>query len=223
MARRPGGRAPRRRVARGPDRARRRLAHAIVGARGLDARRHTRRSRSSGDCERARRGLLGLCSDRCRAALACETQRSCRALESRGAGAVWEACCERRLVALIASLFIIAASPEPRASDLHTWRAASGRRLHTEPHAWPDGGDPRQSAGDPDAGQRQAWFDLTTWRLEDYLNLQSFAASGASFRAASRTRTVRSTNAPMPISPLSERSSCSWPGSPAPITNRSMR
>ncbi len=45
----------------------------------------------------------------------------------------------------------------PSASNPHPQRPASGRRLHTESHAWPDGGDPRQSARDPGAGRRQAW------------------------------------------------------------------
>ena len=47
-----------------------------VGARGRDAGRHARRRRSRGDCERAWRRVLGLCSDRCRAALARQTERS---------------------------------------------------------------------------------------------------------------------------------------------------
>ena len=38
--------------------------------------------RSRGDCARARRRLLSLRTDRCRAALPCETERSCRTLES---------------------------------------------------------------------------------------------------------------------------------------------
>lgn len=66
-------------------------------------------------------------------------------------------------------------------------------------------------------------FDLTTWRLEDHLNLQSFACLGESFHAALRMRTVRSTNARTLISPPDERSSCSSARSPAPITNRLMR
>ena len=64
---------------------------------------------------------------------------------------------------------------EPRASNLHARRAASGRRLHTEPHAWPDGGDPDNLPAIRALASARVGFDLTTWRLEDYLNLQSFA------------------------------------------------
>ena len=60
-------------------------------------------------------------------------------------------------------------------SNLHPQRPASGRRLDTQSDAWPDGGDPRQSARNPALAGARLGFDLTTWRLEDYLNLQSFA------------------------------------------------
>ena len=89
--------------------------------------------------------------------------------------ALWEACRDRRLDRPHCALCVARCVAEPSAPHLHPRRTASGRRLHTESHAWPDGGDPRQSPRDPRAGQRQAGFDLTTWRLEDYLNLQSFA------------------------------------------------
>jgi hypothetical protein len=52
-------------------------------------------------------------------------------------------------------------------------------------------------------------FDLTTWRLEDYLNLQSFACLWALFPAASRMRIVRSKNAPTPTLPPAARFFCS--------------
>ena len=78
-----------RRVGRSSDRADPRLARAIAGARKRDAGRHPRRGRSSGDRERARRRFLGLRADRRRAALARQTQRSCRTLESCGVRAIW--------------------------------------------------------------------------------------------------------------------------------------
>ena len=76
LARRSRGRPSWRRVARGPDRAHWRLAHAIVGARKRNAGRNPRLGRPRGDCERAWRQFLVLRTDRCRAALACETERS---------------------------------------------------------------------------------------------------------------------------------------------------
>jgi hypothetical protein len=66
-------------------------------------------------------------------------------------------------------------------------------------------------------------FDLTTWRLEDYLNLQSFACLWGIVPGSITDEESRSTNAPMLISPPGGRSSCSSPMSPAPITNRLMR
>ena len=104
-------RAARRRVGCGPDRADRRLARAIIGARRRDAGRHPRRGRSSGDCQRARRRFLGLRADRCRAALAREAQRSCEDAGILWRWGLWEACCERRLVALIAAVLMLGTSP----------------------------------------------------------------------------------------------------------------
>ena len=66
-------------------------------------------------------------------------------------------------------------------------------------------------------------FDMTTWRLEDYLNLQSFACLWGIVPAASRMRTVRSTNAPTPISRPGGRSSCKCARRRASIRARSRR
>ena len=66
-------------------------------------------------------------------------------------------------------------------------------------------------------------FDLTTWRLEDYLNLQSFACLWGIVPGSITDEESRSTNAPMPISPPGGRSSFSLPMSRAPIINPLMR
>ena len=83
----------------------------VVGARKRNARGHARLGRSSGDCERARRRLLGLLADRCRAALACTAQRPGRTLESCGARAFGRPVVKRLLVALVAALFMLGTSP----------------------------------------------------------------------------------------------------------------
>ena len=157
------------------NRASRRLAHPIVGARKRDAGRHPRLRHASGDGERARRRSLGLCSDRCRAAFACSIERSRGTLESCGARPFGRLVVRGAWIALIAALVMLASS------------ASQAHRISTS------GGPPPAGVSIPSLTHGQIvvirdnlpairalasarlGFDLTTWRLEDYLNLQSFA------------------------------------------------
>jgi hypothetical protein len=66
-------------------------------------------------------------------------------------------------------------------------------------------------------------FDLTTWRLEDYLNLQSFACLWGIVPGSVTDEESPFTECAMPISPPGARCSCSLPMSRAPTTNPLMR
>jgi hypothetical protein len=68
---------------------------------------------------------------------------------------LWETSRERRVDRAHRRPYDARCIARRSASDLDARRAA-GRRIHTESHAWPDGRDPRESARDPGAGQRQA-------------------------------------------------------------------
>src|ERR1700722_9504586 len=175
MARRPSRRAARRRVCRGPDRAGRRLARASPGARRRDAGRDPCLNRSRGDRECAWRGTLGLSPDRCRAALARKTQRSWPTLESCGARAFGRPVVRGAFVALVAALVMLASSP----SQAHRLSTRSGppqagvsipSLTHGQMAVIRDNLPAIRELASAKLG-----FDLTTWRLEDYLNLQSFA------------------------------------------------
>src|SRR3984957_2766149 len=175
MARRPSRRAARRRVCRGPDRAGRRLARAISGARRRDAGGDPCLNRSRGDRECAWRGTLGLRPDRRRAALAHKTQRSWPTLESCGARAFGRPVVRDAFVALVAALVMLASSP----SQAHRISTRSGppqagvsipSLTHGQMAVIRDNLPAIRELASARLG-----FDLTTWRLEDYLNLQSFA------------------------------------------------
>ena len=196
----PARRAARRRVACSADRSGRRLARRIVIAEWRNAGGHACLGRSSGDRERARRRLLGLLADRCRAALACAAQRSRRALEPRGARAFASEGVIRCLAAaFLAALFGLGTS----ASQAHRIAARGGPP--------PDGiaipslthgqmaviGDNLSAIRALDSARIGS--DMTTWRFEDYLTSSPSPVSGALFPEASRTSKVRSTSAPTPI------------------------
>ena len=169
-------------------------------------------------------GSSAFCSDRCRAALACQAQRSRRTLESCGARAFGRPVVRGLLVALVAALVMLGDIAEPGASDLHAQRAASARRLDTQPHAWPDGGDPRQSARDPGAGQRPDRVrhdDLAAGGLSEPSVLRLFLG------ARSRQHHGRGQSVQRMRPRLSRRGAgapvAAAPRSPAPITKRSRR
>ena len=65
-------------------------------------------------------------------------------------------------------------------------------------------------------------FDMTTWRMEDYLNLQSFACLWGLAPGAISDEQARSTNAPTPILPPGGRFCCSCARRRARTTKRSM-
>ena len=69
----------------------------------------------------------------------------------------------------------------------------------------------------------RAGFDLTTWRLEDYLNLQSFACLWGIAPGSITDEDSPFNECAHAISPPGARSSYSLPMSPAPITKPLMR